>query len=77
VDVLTFTAPETSGRSIGMPGLEDAQQTAGWFVDLSNRYSLPLIPVVNANNAGNVQFKVADAKGATAPIVDVLMVELS
>lgn len=76
VDVLTFTAPETSGRAIGLPGLEDTQDTAGWFVDLSNRYGLPLIPVINANNAGNVQFKVADAKGATAPVVDVLMVEL-
>jgi hypothetical protein len=77
VDVLAFTAPETSGRLLGLPGLEDAATSAGWFVELSNRYGLPLIPVVNSNNAGNVQFKVADAKGATAPAVDLVMVELA
>jgi hypothetical protein len=77
VDVLAFTAPETSGRAIGMPGLENSDLTAGWFVELSNRYGLPLIPVVNANNAGNVQFKVANAAAATAPAVDLVMVELS
>lgn len=77
VDILAFIAPETSGRRIGMPVTIDAEDNAGYFVDLSQKYGLPLIPVINANNAGNVQFQVADAKGATAPSIDVLFMELS
>lgn len=76
-DTLAFTAPETSGRKIGMPLLTQEQQTGGFFVDLSQKYGLPLIPVINSNNKGNVLFQVADTVGATVPHVTLVMAELA
>lgn len=76
LDILTFTAPETSGRRIGMPIRMNSEDNAGFFVDISNRYGLPLIPVINSNNKGNVQFQSADAVAATNAVVDVLLMEL-
>jgi hypothetical protein len=75
-DLLAFTAPETSGRRLGMPLLTRENDSSGWFVDLSNKYSLPLIPVLNANNKGNVLFQCADSAGATTPHVTLILAEL-
>src|SRR5690348_13482084 len=52
--LLGITGPETSGRRIGLPLHWDQEKSAGWFVDLSDKYNLPLIPVFNANNKGNI-----------------------
>jgi hypothetical protein len=73
---LAITAPETSGRKITMPLHPVEQISSGWFVDLSQKYQLPLIPVVNSNNKGNIQLQVADPNGATAPHVCLIMMEL-
>lgn len=73
---LAITAPETSGRKITMPIHPMEQISAGWFVDLSEKYQLPLIPVINSNNKGNVQLQVADPNGATAPHVTLILMEL-
>lgn len=75
-DLLAFTAPETSGRRIGLPLLTQERDVGGFFVDLSQKYGLPLIPVVNSNNKGNVLFQAADAAGATVPHVTLIMAEL-
>lgn len=74
---LSIIAPETSGRRITMPLGVDEQDSAHWFVNLSAKYNLPLIPIVNSNNAGNVVCQVADCVGATVPHVTLLMAELS
>lgn len=76
-ETLAITAPETSGRKIGLPLMTTEQDPGQWFVDLSNRYQLPLIPVFNANNKGNIQLQVADSAGATVPHVTLLFMELS
>ncbi len=72
-----FTAPETSGRRIALPGHWNQQIGGGWFADLSQKYGLPLIPVVNSNNKGNVLFNAADPGGAIATAATVLLAELS
>jgi hypothetical protein len=73
---LAITAPETSGRKITLPLTPYSALSAGWFVDLSNKYGLPLIPVINSNNKGNIQIQVADPNGATAPHVTLILMEL-
>jgi hypothetical protein len=74
--LLAFTAPETSGRRIGLPLHWDTQKSMGWFVDLSQKYNMPLIPVVNSNNKGNVQLQAADAATNVATACIVLLAEL-
>lgn len=76
-EVLSFIAPETSGRRVTMPLGIDEQDSAHWFVNLSAKYNKPLIPIINSNNAPNVVLQVADCNGATVPHVTVLMAELS
>lgn len=75
-EALAFTGFETGGRKIGMPLLTQEQVSGQWFVELSQRYQLPLIPIVNSNNAGNFLLQAADAAGATVPHVTLLMAEL-
>ena len=60
-----------------MPLLTVEQGSGQWFVELSNRYQLPLIPVFNANNKGQITVAAADAAGATVPHVTLLFMELS
>jgi hypothetical protein len=74
--VVTFIAPETSGRRIGLPLHWDEQKSGGFFPDLSMKYSLPLIPVLNSNNKGNVIFNAASSGGAIATAATVLLAEL-
>lgn len=74
---LAIVGPETSGRKITMPLLPDSNEVAGFFDDLSAKYSLPLIPVINSNNKGNITVQVADPNGATAPHATLLLMELS
>lgn len=74
---LAIVGPETSGRKITMPLLPDENETAGFFQDISDKYSLPLIPVINSNNKGNITVQVADPNGATVPHVTLLLMELT
>lgn len=74
---LAIVAPETSGRKITMPLLPDSNETAGFFADISDKYGLPLIPIINSNNKGNITLQAADPNGATVPHVTLLLMELS
>jgi hypothetical protein len=76
-ETMAIVGPETSGRRITMPLMWAEQGSGQWFVELSNRYSLPMIPVFNANNRGQISVAVADANGATVPHVTLLFMELS
>jgi hypothetical protein len=74
--LLAFTAPETSGRRIGLPLHWNEQVSGGWFVDLSAKYRIPAIPVINSNNKGNVIFNAADAATNVACAATIIMAEL-
>ena len=76
-ETLAIVGPETSGRRITMPLMWAEQGSGQWFVELSNRYSLPLIPVFNSNNRGQISVACADSAGATVPHVTLLFMELS
>jgi hypothetical protein len=74
--LLAFTAPETSGRRVGLP-LHWSEDIGGdWFVWLSEKYGLECIPVVNSNNKGNVIFQAADAATNVACAATIIMAEL-
>jgi hypothetical protein len=74
--LLAFTAPETSGRRIGLPLHWNELISADWFVWLSQKYRIPAIPVVNSNNKGNVIFQAADAATNVATAATIIMAEL-
>ena len=76
-ECLAITAPETSNRKVGMPLMTTEQDSGQFFVELSNRYQLPLIPVINSNNKAGINLQVADAAGATVPHVTLLLMELN
>lgn len=75
-EALAITANETSNRKLGLPLMVDSWVSTQWFAILSQRYNLPLIPVINANNKGNCTLQVADCNGATSPHVVLNMAEL-
>ena len=73
---IAITAPETSNRKIGMPLSISEHVSASYFEDLSDKYQLPLIPVITANNKGNTLIQAADAAGATVPHVTLILADL-
>jgi uncharacterized protein YheU (UPF0270 family) len=74
--LLAFTAPETSGRRIGLPLHWNEEISGDWFVWLSEKYGIDCIPVVNSNNKGNVIFQAADAAAGVATAATIIMAEL-
>lgn len=74
---LGFFGPDTGNFTIPVPGHWDSKITAGYFYDMSKRFGLPLIPVINSNNKGVTFTKLADAGGGTAPLVTLQFVELA
>ena len=64
-------------NKLGLPsGALDLRSDMG-FVELSQQFQRPLIPVVAGYDAGNVFLAAADAEASTTPKVDLLMVQLS
>ena len=72
---VTIQGIDTGNLRVGGPVLADPDHDATLFLDLALAFNLPLVPIINSNNAGNVLLQAADpAAGAT--ILDVMMVEL-
>ena len=74
---LVFTAPETANYRVPCPGHWNEKISANWFMELSRRFNIPAVPVINANNKGNVTVAVADAGGGSNPLICLRWVELS
>lgn len=76
VTTVSLLSTTWGGQRIGIPvgalGLDNTM----WFVTESIASGKPLIPVINANDAGNVLVQVADTEASTSPHVDWLMYEL-
>jgi len=65
--------PDTGRYRITMPGKVDPTIGGDWFVQLSAKYGLPLIPVIKANNVGSTLIDcVQVAAGDTANITLIL-----
>lgn len=76
VTTIALQSTTWGGQTIGIPaGALDVDSNM-WFVKESIASNKPLIPVINANDAGNVLVKVADSAASTSPKLDWHMVEL-
>ena len=74
---LRITGPDTGKLGVGGPGSTNTWDTADWFVKLSDKLGLPLIPVIQANNAGGTVIDMVDtAAGANKPVT-LIMAELA
>ncbi len=72
----SLLGPDWGGQRIGLPAGYLDLRSSTWFVDQSLKWGLPLIPVFNSNNKGNVLVQIADAEVSTSPGIDFLMYEL-
>jgi hypothetical protein len=74
--LLTITGPDLSNFRVGLPLLLTQQFSGGFFVDMSLRYGIAAIPVINANNRGNTLLQAAGASGAVVTAATVILAEL-
>jgi len=74
---IAIVGPETSGRKITVPMHPVENLSADFFVQISDKYQLPLIPVINSNNKGNITIQAVDPNGATVPHITLHLMELS
>lgn len=81
VDVPTTSigirGPDTGNLRVSFPGSWNERISGGWFVDLSQMYGLPLIPIISANNKGSTYTDAVASSGAVAPNVTLQFLELS
>ena len=77
VTTVALTSTTWGGQRIGLPVGALDLDTPYWFVKESIERQKPLIPIINANDAGNVLVQVADGEASTSPKVDWNMYELS
>lgn len=76
VTTISLLGPDWGGQRIGMPmGVLDLRSDM-WFVDQTIKWGIPLIPVFNSNNKGNVLIQIADTNASTTPSLDFLLFEL-
>ena len=75
--LVTIKGPDTSNRRIGTPTSHQEAVSNGWFVQLSQMYNLPTIPIFNSNNKGNTLLEAAGVAGAVATAAVVILAELS
>lgn len=69
--------PDTGNLACTFPCSWDEKISAGWFYEMSKRFNLPLIPVINSNNASVTQIAAADVGGGTAPTVALQLAQLA
>lgn len=74
---LRITGPDTGKLGVGGPGSTNTWDTGDWFVKLSDKLGLPLIPVIQANNAGGTIVDLVDTATAVNRPVTLILAELS
>lgn len=70
-------AQETSTLRICGPGTTVTEDTSTYFVKTSNDLGLPYIPVVNANNRGNINVTAQSVTATTTGHVSLIWAQLS
>ena len=69
--------PDTSNFRVGGPGTNARFETRDWFIRISERNKLPLIPVFNAANKAGTLVDIATPATATAIVVELVLAELA
>jgi hypothetical protein len=73
---LVVAGIDTGNMRVGGPVLAAPEHDAYMFADMADKYGQPLIPIINANNAGATTIAAAHT-AAAAKVVDVLLAELT
>lgn len=74
---VTMKGPDTSNLRIAVPGdINDPQLTSKFFVTLSEKFGLPLIPVINSANRASTFLEAAQDENAAAVPVSWVLAEL-
>jgi hypothetical protein len=73
---LGLKGPDTGNLRIAAPGHWNTAITSSWFIDLSRRHNLPLVPVINSNNKGVTFVDAVDAVTNVAPLITLIFAEL-
>lgn len=73
---LGIKGPDTGNVRAAAPGHWDSSKTSRYFLDLSEKTGLPLIPVINSNNKGVTFVDAVDAVTNVAPLLCLLWAEL-
>jgi len=76
VTTIALTSPDWGNQKIGLPAGVSHLNPGSWFVDQSIKWNRPLIPIIAANNKGNILVQVADGEASTSPHIDFLLAEL-
>ena len=72
-----FQGADVGNLGIGGPGaVADPQMTATWFTFLSDHYGIPLVPVFQSANKGNILVDVQQNDGGAAVNITAFLVEL-
>jgi len=68
---------DTGNLYLGGPGGPLSEDTAWFFASQSQFYGVPLIPVINSNNAGSTTVQIADILTSGTPNVTLIFQQLS
>jgi hypothetical protein len=74
---ITIKGPSTGNNRVGLPGGAVNQDTTMGFVQLSQQFQKPLIPVLNGYDAASYFLEAADGEASTSPKVDLFMYQLT
>jgi hypothetical protein len=77
VGVIGITGPDTGRYRVTIPGKVDPTMGGDWFVQLSAKYGLPLIPVIKANNAGSTLIDAAQVAAGDTPTISLILAQLA
>ena len=76
VTAVAIQGPDTGNLRIGGPGHTQQLQTVDYFVNLSEQFGAPYIPIINANNRGATQVQIVDNATAGSVAVNLILAEL-
>ena len=77
VQAIGIRGPDTSNFRVGGPGTNVRVETRDWFVRMSQRTKLPLIPVINAANKAGTLIDVSHNTNAVTTVCDLILAELA
>ena len=73
---LTLRAPDFGNIRVGVPGMLRPEISQQWFMLMSRAHNLPLVPVFNSGNKGNVNIGFVMNENAAATVVTAHLVML-
>lgn len=78
VTTVSLIGPDWANQRIGLPGgVAGEFNPASFFVDISQKWGKPMIPVIAANNKTTTTIQIADDVASTSPQLDLILAELS